>query len=153
MSAGTMAKKKPAKDDPSVAAKPYQVFVSHATADKWIARTICEKIEAVGASTFRDDRDIHGGDDIPDEIRRQIQSSREVVVLLTPDSADRQWVLLEIGAAWGQRRRMRIVAIMCHVSVESIPSLIRDKKAISLNDLDDYLSELERRARGQHGEA
>jgi hypothetical protein len=40
----------------------YQVFVSHATADKWIARVICEKLEQVGATTFRDDRDIAGGD-------------------------------------------------------------------------------------------
>ncbi|MBI1918829.1 MAG: toll/interleukin-1 receptor domain-containing protein [Planctomycetes bacterium] len=44
-------------------AKPYRVFVSHATADKWIAKTLCEKIEGVGATTFRDDRDINGGDD------------------------------------------------------------------------------------------
>lgn len=45
-------------------ARPYQVFVSHATSDKWLAKAICEKIEATGAVTFRDDRDIHGGDDI-----------------------------------------------------------------------------------------
>jgi hypothetical protein len=50
----------------------YQVFVSHATADKWLTTTFCEKIEAAGASTFRDDRDINGGDDIPEEIRTQV---------------------------------------------------------------------------------
>lgn len=93
-----MAKKRlPAKQ---LRAKPYQVFVSHATSDKWLATTLCEKIEATGATTFRDDRDIHGGDDIPGEIRRQIKQSREMVVLLTPESVGRQWVTLEIGAAW-----------------------------------------------------
>ena len=87
-----LAKKKSiAKNDTrKVADKPYQVFVSHASADKWLARTVCEKIEETGASTFRDDRDINGGDDIPEEIRRQIKQSREIVVLLTPDSVDRQ---------------------------------------------------------------
>jgi hypothetical protein len=40
---------------------PYLVFISHATADKWIAKVFCEKIEAAGAETFRDDRDINGG--------------------------------------------------------------------------------------------
>lgn len=59
--------------------KPYQVFVSHATADKWLATTLCEKIEAAGASTFRDDRDIDGGDDIPERIRTEIKRSREFV--------------------------------------------------------------------------
>jgi hypothetical protein len=51
---------------------PYLVFISHATADKWIAKVFCEKIEAIGAKTFRDDRDINGGDDLPEQIRRQI---------------------------------------------------------------------------------
>ena len=61
-----MAKKasgRSTKDDGS----EYLVFVSHATADKWIAKTFCEKIEAAGAVTFRDDRDIAAGGDIPDE--------------------------------------------------------------------------------------
>ena len=63
-----MAKtKKPSFKDP--VHRPYQIFVSHATTDKWLARTICEKIEGTGATTFRDDRDISGGDDIPEEIR------------------------------------------------------------------------------------
>jgi hypothetical protein len=69
--------------------RPYQVFVSHATADKWLATVICEKLEAVGATTFRDDRDINGGDDIPDRIRTEIRRSQELVVLLTPHSVDR----------------------------------------------------------------
>ena len=80
--------------------KAYQVFISHATADKWLAKVLCEKIEATGAITFRDDRDIQGGDDIPDEIRRRIKQSKEIVVLLTPQSVGRQWVILEVGAAW-----------------------------------------------------
>jgi predicted nucleotide-binding protein len=130
--------------------KPYQVFVSHATADKWIAKTLCEKIETTGATTFRDDRDIHGGDDIPDEIRRQIRKSKEIVVVLTPESINRQWVILEVGAAWGWSKRMRIIIFMCHVSVDPIPDMIKNKKAMSLNEIDSYLSELAHRVRGYH---
>ena len=74
-------------------ASKYQVFVSHATSDKWLAKVICEKIEGVGASTFRDDRDINGGDDIPEEIRKRlglktgdkflVMSDKDVVILKT----------------------------------------------------------------------
>jgi hypothetical protein len=130
--------------------KPYQVFVSHATADKWLAKVLCEKIEATGATTFRDDRDIHGGDDIPEEIRRQIKQSREIVVLITPQSIGRQWVTLEVGAAWGWSKRIRIVLVLYHVSVDPIPDMIKNKKAISLNDFDQYLSELVSRTRSYH---
>ena len=110
-----------------LAKRKYQVFVSHATADKWLATTFCEKIEATGATTFRDDRDINGGDDIPEEIRTQIKRSRELVVLLTPESVDRPWVLLEVGAAWCWRRDYRVVPILCHVTVDGIPDIIKGK--------------------------
>ena len=84
---------------PKSVTAPYQVFVSHATPDKWVARTICEKIDGVlGAKTFRDDRDIDGGDDIPERLRMEIERSAELIVLLTPISVNRPWVLLEVGA-------------------------------------------------------
>jgi len=144
-----MAKKRPGsrkqKGSAAFSAANYQVFVSHATSDKWLARVFCEKIEAVGASSFRDDRDIQGGDDIPEEIRLQLKKSREFVVLLTPDSVDRPWVLLEVGAAWGWRKDYRIVPILCHVTVDAIPDIIRGKKAFHLNDFDQYLKELGKR--------
>ena len=125
----------------------YQVFVSHATDDKWIAKVICEKLEGIGASTFRDDRDINGGDDIPEEIRQQIKHSQEMVVLLTPKSVDRQWVLLEVGAAWGWRKNFRIVAILYHVDINPIPEMIKSKKAIKINDFDNYLTEISTRVK------
>jgi hypothetical protein len=125
----------------------YQVFVSHATADKWIATTFCEKIDATGATSFRDDRNINGGDNIPESIRTEIQVSRELVVLLTPDSIERPWVLLEVGAAWGRRKNYRIVPVLCHVSFDAIPDIIEGKKAFHINDFDKYLTELKRRVK------
>jgi hypothetical protein len=124
----------------------YRIFVSHATADKWIAKVLCEKLEAAGASTFRDDRDIDGGDDIPDRLREEIERSQELIVLLTPQSVSRPWVLMEVGGAW--IRGIRIVAVRYHVEVDAIPATIKSKKSIHLNDLDEYLAELKRRLKG-----
>lgn len=143
-----MTAKRPSKRRKKTSKRPsYQVFVSHATADKWLATMFCEKIEEVGATTFRDDRDINGGDSIPEEIRTQIQVSRELVVLLTPESVDRPWVLLEVGAAWGRRRNYRIVPVLCHVTVDAIPDIIEGKKAFQINEFNQYLAELSRRVR------
>jgi hypothetical protein len=107
-----------------------------------LARVICEKIEAAGAATFRDDRDIDGGDDIPDKIFQQIKRSQEMVVLLTPESVGRQWVLLEVGGARLWRKGYRIVAVLQHVEIDPIPPMIKSKKAIKMNDFDAYLREL-----------
>jgi len=140
-----MGKQKPATG--SGARSSYQVFVSHATADKWIATIFCEKIDATGATSFRDDRDINGGDTIPDSIRTAIQVSRELVVLLTPNSIERPWVLLEVGAAWGRRKDYRIVPVLCHVTFDAIPDIIEGKRAFHINDFDTYLVELKRRVK------
>lgn len=122
----------------------YRVFVSHATTDKYLARIVCEKLEALGVATFRDDRDIDGGEDIPDRIKSEIARCDELLVLLTPDSVQRDWVLLEVGAAWGCEKR--IVAILCHTKVVRIPAMIRSRKAFHLNDFDRYLDEVRGRA-------
>jgi len=141
-----MAKSQAARRSAPRESSRYLVFVSHATADKWLAKTICERIEQFGAATFRDDRDIQGGDDIPEVIRKKIIQANELLVLLTPESVDRPWVLLEVGAAWGRKKKSRIVAVLCHVTVDTIPKLIASKKAFPLNDFDTYLKELRERA-------
>jgi hypothetical protein len=132
-------------------AKPYQIFVSHSTADKWLAVTLCEKLETSGASTFRDDRDIDGGDDIPDRIRAEIKRSREIVVLLTPNSVNRAWILLEVGAAWGWSKAIRITPILCHVDVDPIPGMIKSKKAVHINDCANLFAEVKRRVKKHNG--
>lgn len=124
----------------------HQVFVSHATADKWLAVTLCEKIEATGATTFRDDRDIQGGDIIPREIFRQIRASQEFLVLLTPVSITRQWIMFELGAA--RLDDKRIVPILYQVSTEQIPAIIQQNKGFALNDVDQYFAELANRVKG-----
>jgi len=99
-------------------------------------------IGKTGATTFRDDRDINGGDDIPETIRKEIKRSRELVVLLTPQSVNRPWVLLEVGAAWGWSKHLRITAILYHVQIDAIPAMIQSKKAYNLNDFEQCLREI-----------
>lgn len=125
--------------------KPFRVFVSHATADKWLATVLCEKIEAVpGAIALRDDRDIDGGDDIPDALRQAISESDELLVLLTPESIRRPWVLIEVGAMC-MRGENRIVAIRCHVDDAPIPAMLSRKRVFSINEADRYLAQLRER--------
>lgn len=120
------------------------MFISHASADKWLAVTLCEKIEAAGAHTFRDDRDIKGGDLIPAEIFSQIKRSKEFIVLLTPASVNRPWVLIEIGAAC-LCRGLRIIPVLYHVGIDPIPAMIHQNKGYALNDFAHYLTELKTR--------
>ena len=64
------------------------------------------------------------------------------LVLLTPASVNRTWVLMEIGAAWLRGSGVRIVPVRQHVEIEPIPAMLKSKKVIDLNQMDEYLLEL-----------
>lgn len=137
-----MPPKRPTKAA-ATAPTPYRVFVSHATADKWIARTICEKIDAIpGVVTFRDDRDIAGGDTIRDVLLEELEQADEVLVLLTPTSVGRQWVIAEAAVGWALRKR--IVPICYNATVDQI-AILSGQRAFLLNDFDSYLADLRER--------
>lgn len=81
----------------------YLVFISHSTKDRWIAKQMAGIIERnakrYGVRTFLDEVDLEGGDRIPDVIRAHLQTCEEFVILLSPHSVARQWVLVELGGA------------------------------------------------------
>ncbi|HEX6114515.1 MAG TPA: toll/interleukin-1 receptor domain-containing protein [Geminicoccaceae bacterium] len=126
------------------------VFISHSTKDRWIARQMASIIESrgrrYGIGTFLDERDIEGGDSIPETILAKLRDCQEFVILLSPQSVTRQWVLVELGAALGLQKH--IVPIIHNVAPTDIPDIIRLTKAHELNDFEHYLDELVRRVRG-----
>jgi hypothetical protein len=123
------------------------VFISHSTKDRWIAKQIAKLLEASGeVKTFLDERDIKVGDSIPESIRANIQQCNEFLVLLTRNSLDRPWVLIEISAAWGHGKR--IIAIIDKVAPEEMPEIMLPYKAIDLNDIDEYIRQLGERVEG-----
>jgi hypothetical protein len=65
-------------------------------------------------------------------------------VILTPSSIARQWVLIELGAAWG--RHKRLAAITYKLADAELPDIIRQTKVYDLNDFDRFVAELIGRA-------
>jgi hypothetical protein len=127
-------------------ASPFLVFVSHATADKWIACRICDAFDAIpGVETFRDDRDIEGGENIPQVIGKKLAEANMLVVLLTPNSYQRQWVLIEIGAFWGKMEGQTILPVTYVVKDDQVPEMLKQHKYVSLNDIDQFVTQLKSR--------
>ncbi len=129
--------------------KPYLVFVSHATYDKWVAKVMCEKLQAAHIETFRDDRDIEGGAEIPEAICNAIERCDEVLVLFSPAAVGREWVAMEIGMAVYARRR--IVPILFHTEANQLPGIIDQKRAFDINDFDSYVSDVLNRKANTNG--
>ena len=95
--------------------------------------------------TFLAEKDIKGGDSINEVVRASLEECCECLVLLTRNSFDREWVLIEIGGAWVQKKR--VVAIINHVLPSEMPDIISNHLAIDLNDFDNYVAQLVNRAK------
>lgn len=127
------------------------MFLSHAHKDRWIAKQCAGLIEEAGSPhvhVFFDEKDIEGGQSIPDSVRSGIEKCDEFVVLLSRYSKDRPWVLIEMVAAWGLRKP--IIAIVDKVGPKEMPDILSPFKAIDLNDFDQYVDQfLKRMKAGQ----
>ena len=126
----------------------YDVFFSHSHKDRWIAKQCVRLIEEGGRGgvrAFLDEKDIEAGQSIADSVRTAIENCDEFVVLLSPHSKERPWVLIEMGAAWGLQKP--IIAIIDKIGPNEIPDIVSPYKAVDLNDFDQYLNQLLKRVK------
>jgi TIR domain-containing protein len=127
------------------------VFISHSSADMWVAKQIAREIEACGATPFLDEAHIDVGADFEEDILNFLERAHELVVLITPWALDRPYVWAEIGAAWC--RRIPIVALLLGLTPTELqtrpgaPVFLKKRNLLQLNDIDIYLQQLAERVR------
>ena len=127
----------------------FQVFISHSSSDTWVARQISYHLEQCGAVTFLDEADIEYGDDFEERILTAVQASEELLVLLTPWSVRRPYIWLEIGAIWGQGKR--IVGVLHGLNAnelitqEGTPALLKRIDLVEINKIDIYFEQVKAR--------
>ena len=112
-----------------------------------MAAIIERKAKRYGVRTFLDEVDLEGGDRIPATIKANLHACEEFVILLSPHSITRQWVLVELGGAWTLDKR--IMAITSNLSADKVPDIIDHDKSYELNEFDRYVNELIGRRKGQ----
>ncbi len=131
--------------------KPYRIFVSHGWTDKWVAEQIAKRLkDDCNCEAFIDVFDIAKGDDIEERIFKELPKCSELVALLTPWSADRNWVWIEIGAA--RALGLRVVAVLYGITLADLDKdrggkgFLGSKNIVEINSIDVYLNEVTKRA-------
>lgn len=118
------------------------MFISHSSHDAWIAKVIVEKIEALGAECWLDEKDLAGGDVIVEDIRRGINACDEALILISPNSVNSKWVPFEIG---GRRQlEKHVTPIFNNVKPQQMEPL-KDIKGTDINNFEQFLAQLKRR--------
>jgi hypothetical protein len=126
--------------------------VSHGSADAWIASQIASRLQDSGAMTFLDNNDLSKGDDFKQVIRVEVGRSDELVALFTPWSIQRNWVWVEVGAAWVNQKR--VVIVLYQVTLNDLDTgggraVLNDLNLVEINEIERYFQEVRSRVEGR----
>jgi hypothetical protein len=112
---------------PAISSPGYDIFLSYAASDWEVAAELRDAFVKNGMTCFMTEKDIIVASLWETSIRDAILSSESVLLLLTPRSIDRPWILLESGAAWALGKR--IIPALVHVTPDDLIDPIRKFQA------------------------
>lgn len=127
------------------------IFISHAYKDQELARQVIGMLEAAlhlpleqGKTVIRatsvPGHKANYGAHISTSLRDELVSSKVLIGLITPNSLGSNYVLFELGAAWGQQ--IRTVPLMVGVGYDKLEGPLREVNALRLDEGSDSVSSL-----------
>lgn len=110
----------------------YEIFLSFASENLDQADEIYDLIKERDPSIeiFMSKRNLEGGDIWTEEIRNALYSSKIVILILTPKAIKKEWVLLESGGAWFQKKK--IIPLIQNVDISTLPKPISENQGLSI---------------------
>ena len=105
----------------------FHLFISYATGDSAIAHELLNDLEKSGLKCFMAEKDIQVATEWQDSIRAAMSGSKRILVLLTPRSINRPWVLMETGAAWALGKPL--IPALSHVAANDLLDPVRRYQA------------------------
>ena len=115
-------------DNPALPSMQYGIFISYASEDATLATELKVAFERRGVRCFMAAENLIGGMRWEPAIRKALMASQRILLLLTPRSKDRRWILLEVGAAWA-------------LGIDIIPALVQ----VSPGELEDPIRQYQAR--------
>ncbi len=116
----------------------YDVFVSFASPDQDKATILYDAVTEAGGKAFLSNKLLSPGEDFAETIRNQLIASRELWLLVSPNSLKSEWVLTEWGAAWLAGKK--IVPIIHRCRPEELPDRLRRLQCIDFHEYPQLVS-------------
>ena len=123
-----------------------KLFISHATSDKPLAdalralitSTFAEPVEVAYSSASVSEGGISAGQDWLDWIRAQVQDSAMAIVVVTPLSKSRPWLMWEAGAVSGvglaRKTNLPVVPLLYGLRGDEVSVLAQIVSTVDLYD-------------------
>ncbi len=131
------------------AAQPPRIFISHRHSDKNIAGAVIDLLESAFDIEKSDIRctSVSGyklavGSPSADSLQADLIGAEIVIGVVGPETAKSDYVLFELGAAWGLRKPTFPLRIR-GATFENIPEVLREKSSLALDDVSQCLQLVE----------
>ena len=118
----------------------YDVFLSYSSDNSSEARTVSDAITHSGKRVFLAEKSIQPGHDFENAIRKALKGSREVWLLVSPQSMKSEWVTTEWGAAWALEKK--IIPILFRCDVNGLPERLKRIHCVDFHCYKDLINAL-----------
>ena len=109
--------------------KPYDVFVSYSNQDRAVASRLAKDLTELGYIVWLDAWEMLVGHNIVDEVYKGITGARFVVVLLSPDSCQSEWVKQEFTTALlSEIEARQVIVLPAKIETCEIPTPLKNKR-------------------------
>jgi hypothetical protein len=119
-------------------AETWDVLLSHNRAQKPFVREVARQWRKLGLNVFLDEDTIEPGENVAAAVGRAVESSRHIVLIITPDAIASRWVALEYCGAVYQdpdaRQRRLIPVLLEPTDASEVPLIVRVLNWIDLTD-------------------
>jgi hypothetical protein len=128
----------------------YRVFISHGWHDRWVASQMHRLLAVRDVDAFIDIYDIEHGDRIAEAVKKGIDTSDELLCLITPWSVNRNWIWVEMGMMLA--KNCRVTAVLYGITMAEIRDMhggltfLSDSNMADINGFDAYIDQVANRA-------
>jgi hypothetical protein len=113
------------------------IFISHSSRDKRFAKEVIHLLESCFVipegsilCTSVEGYRLESGATIPIGLRRALEHSYAVVGAITKKGLKSDWVLFELGAAWGIKKKLAL--LLLGLSHEDLPEILRQRVVLTV---------------------
>ena len=122
----------------------YKIFISSSSRDLDLARDLAKRLDKSGLKVITPKpAENANGEYIKARIREVLETVSEVIVILTKNSVNNQWVMFEIGYATSSG--VHVTPIIQGIEPKELPEIIKQMDYVKYANLDQYISKLQRR--------
>jgi hypothetical protein len=121
----------------------YRVYINHSPKDSELAKDLARRLEEAGVRATFSPSEVETSSGMRATIHQRVKASDEVIVLLTDNAANSNWVSYGMGVADSMDKRLTPVVV--NLGAEQLLPMV-GKNFIKYADLPKYISSLKKRA-------